>query len=301
MKDGIKEIIKNCKLTNFSDENKLRAFVADYLNSHCLPLYKCAGNLMFGKTEVEIEYVLKNPILQNFIFYIEQCKLIYKYIGEKYIIGRKNSDFSICVAQFITNSFYLLTSISTLLISNCNQSVITEYRTFYENFIILSFLRKYPELISAYNDHFQVCRCLLEMELSKLKGANAPNEIVNIYNKLIEKYGKDFKDDYGWTAQRIKDRNKRNLETMFFESELTDAFSLLYKEACKFTHSTAYSVQFKPDFKYISRFIYGSVELVKKEFEILFDEIALVTKDKSILRIFVILISDNFLCQMDKS
>ena len=73
----------------------------------------------------------------------------------------------------------------------------------------------------------------------------------------------------------------------------------IYKEACKFTHATAYSVQFKPDFQYVSRFIYGTVEILKKEFEILFEELPMIKKDKAILRIFVILISDNFLYRMD--
>lgn len=301
MKDGIKDIIKDCKLTNFSDsyENELRTYVAEYLNTHCLPMFKCAMNMLIGKTKEETEYVGKNPILQNYIFYIQQCKLIYKYIGDKYIVSKKTSEATKCIAQFITNSFCLLTSISTLLISNCNQSVITEYRTFYENFIIVSFLKKYPDLVSVYNDHFQMCRCALEKELAKLKNQNPSDEILTLYQSLEDKYGKEFKDDYGWTASKISDRKKRNLETMFSKSGLSVAFSLLYKEACKFTHATAYSVQFKPDFQYVSRFIYGTVKILKKEFEILFEELPMITKDKAVLRIFVILISDNFLYRMD--
>ena len=196
-------------------------------------------------------------------------------------------------ASLFSNSLWIATSISALLVNRCNQSVISEYRTFYENFIILSYLKKHPELIEAYNDHFTVCSYKVGIEYGKIK---TPQEIdESQYLKIIEKYGKSFSEDYGWMSLIEKNHLKRNLETMFKESDLHDAYSALYKHACKFTHSTSYSVHFKPDYEFLIQFIIALVGLLKQQFNFLFDNLKMVTKEKEILRAFIEILSDNII------
>lgn len=290
MNNELKDLIKQCSLTVFDDSSvdDVQKYVIDFINSHQLPIEDFAAGLFIGKTTLEHKNFENNSILQNYSFYIEQCKILFKHIFDKYVREKKNSDFKTCLSYLISNSCMLLTSINTLLISGCYQSVITEYRTFYENYIILSFLKKYPECIEPFNDHFYMCSLSLEKELSKLKHEEFSDKYSQRIQKLKDKYDEHFDDDYGWTYKVITNRKKRNSETIFKESNLDKAFSLLYKESCKFTHSTSYSVLFKPDFNYLLRFLYASVDIIKHEFELTFEEVKMPNKDKMLLHTFLL-------------
>ena len=302
MSNGLKELIKQCPLSVFDDSSadNIQNYVVEFINSHQLPIKDCADGLFFGKTTLEHKNLENNPILQNYSFHIEQCKILFKYIFDKYVREKKNSDFKTCLSYLISNSCMLLTSINTLLISGCYQSVITEYRTLYENYIILSFLKKYPECIEPFNDHFYMCELSLEKELSKLNNEELSEKHSKRIQKLKDKYDEHFDDDYGWTYKVIKTRKERNLETIFNESNLSRAFSLLYKESCKFTHSTSYSVLFKPDFNYLLRFLYASVDIIKHEFELTFEEVKMPNKDKMLLHTFL-LYNSNILLEKIES
>lgn len=303
MNDGFKELIEGCKFTNFTTEQEevIDEYVAKYINAQQLPIKECALNMLQGKTFVDFTNLNNNPVLQHYSFYIEQCKLLFKHIYDKYVREKKNSDFKTCLSYLVSNSFMLLTSINALLISGCYQSVITEYRTLYENYIILSFLKKYPETIEPFNDHFYMCSISLEKELSKLKNEELSDKYLQKIKKLKDKYDEHFDDDYGWTYKVITNRKDRNLETIFNESNLHNAFILLYKESCKFTHSTSYSVLFRPDFNYVLRFLHASVEIIKNEFELIFEAVKMPNKDRMILRSFLLHISNSLLVKIQEN
>lgn len=303
MNNGLKELIKQCPLNVFDDSSTsiVQQYVVDYINSHQLPIKDCAEGLFIGKTTLEHNNLISNQILQHYSFYIEQCKILFKHIFDKYVREKKNSDFKTCLSYLVSNSCMLLTSINTLLISGCYQSVITEYRTLYENYIILSFLKKYPESIEPFNDHFYMCSISLEKELSKLKNEELSDKNAQKIKKYKDKYDEHFDDDYGWTYKVIEKRKDRNLETIFNESNLSKAFTLLYKEACKFTHSTSYSVLFRPDFNYILRFLHASIEIIKNEFELIFEEVKMPNKDRMLLHSFMLYISNSLLVKIQEN
>lgn len=303
MNDGFKELIEDCNLTNFTDvqEKVIDDYVANFINTKQLPIKECALNLFDGKSFVDFTNFKNNSVLQHYSFYIEQCKLLFKHIYNKYAREKKNSDFKTCLSYLVSNSFMLLTSITTLLISGCYQSVITEYRTLYENYIILSFLKKYPETIEPFNDHFYMCSISMEKELSKLKKEELSEKYLQKIKKLKDKYDEHFDDDYGWTYKVIANRKDRNLETIFKESNLSNAFILLYKESCKFTHSTSYSVLFRPDFNYVLRFLYASVEIIKNEFELIFEAVKMPNKDRMLLRSYLLNRSNSLLVKIQEN
>lgn len=91
------------------------------------------------------------------------------------------------------------------------------------------------------------------------------------------------------------------METIFNESNLSKAFTLLYKEACKFTHSTSYSVLFRPDFNYVLRFLNASIEIIKNEFELIFEEVKMPNKDRMLLHSFMLYISNSLLVKIQES
>lgn len=303
MNNVLKELIKNCPLSIYdaSTETEIQKYVADFIKLNQLSFKDLAEELFYGKSALEFKNIDTNPILQNYSVYIEQCKIIFRHIFDKYVREKKNSEFKTCLSYLVSNSCMLLTSINTLLISGCYQSVITEYRTLYENYIILSFLQKYPESIEPFNDHFYMCTLSLEKELSKLKDEEFSEAYLKRIQKFKDKYDPHFDDDYGWTYRVIKNRKDRNSETIFNESILSDAFSLLYKESCKFTHTTSYSVLFRPDFNYILRFLHASVEIIKNEFELIFQEVKMPNKDKMVLHSFILYQSNSLLCTIQTS
>ncbi|MBO4857464.1 MAG: hypothetical protein J5527_02995 [Treponema sp.] len=303
MTNGLKELIDSCSLTNFNDDQEkiINNYVATFINTHQLPIKECATGMFLNKNSIEFKNLENNPILQHYSFYIEQCKLLFKHIYNKHVREKKNSDFKTCLSYLVSNSFMILTSINTLLISGCYQSVMTEFRTLYENYIILSFLKKYPETIEPFNDHFFICSLSLEKELAKLKGEDISDKHSQKIQKLKDKYDEHFDDDYGWTYKVIEKRKERNLETIFNESNLNKAFTLLYKESCKFTHSTSYSVLFKPDFIYVKRFLYASIEILRNEFDLIFEAVKMPNKDRMLLHSFMLYLTNSLLVEIENS
>ena len=301
MGNVIKDLIKKCDITNFDDSSELeiRKYISDYLNSHIPPVELDAKEKMYSKFILESNNVSENTIIQEYVCYVEQCKNIFKIIGDKYIFGKKYQGFTDALIHIFLNSFLLLTSINSLLISKCNQSVVIEWRTLYENYLILMFLEKHRELSEAFNDHFDMCRLVLEQELANLKNEELEDQYKKQLEDLKNKYDKSFSDDYGWAYSVIGTGRKGCLEKMYDDCNINKAFRLLYIESCKFTHSTAYSVFFKPDFKYIERFLYASVEILKDEFNILFSELPMPNNYRELLKYTVIILSDTLLCKMD--
>lgn len=143
---------------------------------------------------------------------------------------------------------------------------------------ILFFLKKITRNNWTFLWSFFICSLSLEKELAKLKGVDISDKHSQKIQKLKDKYDEHFDDDYGWTYKVIEKRKERNLETIFNESNLNKAFTLLYKESCKFTHSTSYSVLFKPDFTYVKRFLYASVEIIRNEFDLIFEAVKMQNK-----------------------
>lgn len=293
--DGLDDFINNCKITDFSSSNEgtIRQYIADYLNETTLDDETLRDNFLQSQYDISKAMYKKYPILIVFVLYAERCKVLYRHISEKIYKDNNASDLLKFILRNIANSCYLITSINTLFLATCNQSVITEYRTFYENYVILKYIYKNQDLISKFNEHAEIRSLVLERKLAGLKGQNLDKEKEKRYRELIKDNSKDFKEDYGWTATKIESKLQRNIDTLQKECGLDKAYSLLYKEACEFTHASSYGVQVKPDLQYTKRFLYSVIDMMKDEFEILLKEIDLAEKDKTLFRYFIILISEH--------
>lgn len=68
----------------------------------------------------------------------------------------------------------------------------------------------------------------------------------------------------------IDKKQDRTLKKLYEESELGKDFERFYKLACKYTHSTAYSLFVRADFCDIRNLLCGIVEIVLKEFDVIF-------------------------------
>ena len=165
----IERLIKQCPINAdyVSHRKELQEYTQKYINE-AYPLLKPETMINLLNNYISKESItLVYPPLQAFLLYVELIRQLYFYIQEKYI--RKTKDHKIVLIHtFIQYSLELLNGICSLLLGENHNSVITIYRTFYENHIILSYLQKHQDLIEAFIDHTKIDDCILNIEYAKM-------------------------------------------------------------------------------------------------------------------------------------
>lgn len=295
----IERLIKQCPINNDYEKHKkeLQEYTQKYIEES-FPLKKpeTMFNLLNNfKTKEHLNLI--NVPLQAFVLYVELIRQLYFYIQEKYILKyvKKTKDkLTILTHLFIQYSLELLNGICSLLLGENYNSVISVYRIFYENYIVFNFLQAHTELTEAFFDHVTIDNCIMQMDFAKMNKTEIPNEISKAYDDLLSKYGEDFKDSYGWANSVIKDKNKRNLKTMFEKSNLGDSFKYFYKISCKYSHATAYSVMVRPVFNQLTGFLIEIADITDKEIKIILGKLTLKsTKEEALLYDWLGIATDN--------
>lgn len=259
--------------------------MSDFLNANYPPMHPKTTMNIIGSIYQNARLNSLNPLLNKFFLFIEVSKLFYFFVQEKFIRKTKNMSNDLFLNhEFLSYSFNLIDGIDVLLLSGNNNSVISVYRTFYENYIIFAFLQKYPELKTAFIDHKDMLHCLLIKEENNIKGIEVENKILQRIDELEKKYGAGFKENYGWTESVIKDKANRNLRTIYEFSNLSKIFSLYYKLSCNFIHATSFSLLYHPEVRDIYGYIYAIVEIFVREFEELLSNLKMIAKEKALLR-----------------
>lgn len=298
----IERLITKCPINNDYEKQKkkLQEYTKKYIDEN-YPLLKPETMLnLLSNFRIAESLNLINPPLQAFILYFELIHQLHFYIQEKYVKKSKDNQV-ILVHNFVEYSLELLNGICSLLLAEKHNSVISIYRTFYENYIIFNFLQHHTELTEAFFDHATMNNCILKMKLAEINKSSISPEINEVFDELISKYGKDFKDDYGWTSMIIPERNKRNLRTMFEESQLGANFNYLYRISCLYSHSTAFSLMVRPDFNQIVAFLIEITNMVEKEVKTLLNKVTLKTvKEEALLYDWLGVTTDNFRIEINK-
>lgn len=118
------------------------------------------------------------------------------------------------------------------------------WRTMYELTIVASFIRQHSnnnDLPQRYIDHIIVdnykeeCEYRNQFKVRQRYTDSAFKKLENKYNTIIKKYGKVFKNDYGWAASvlNINNPSLRNLESNI----KNDNHHPYYKSSCYYIHS----------------------------------------------------------------
>lgn len=289
----IKNLILKCPI--YSDfekkENneKIQSYISDFLNENYPSMHPKTTMDIIGSIYENATLNSINPALNKFFLFIEVSKLFYFFIQEQYIRKAKNvTNDMLLNHEFLTYSFDLIDGIDVLLLSGKNNSVISVYRTFYENYIIFAFLQKFPQLKNAFIEHKDILQCLIIKEECLLKGIKVDEKILKRIDELENKYGSSFKDNYGWTEPVIQEKSKRNLKTIFETSDLSKMFSLYYKLSCNYTHATSFSLFCRPQVKDIYGYIYAIIEIFVREFEELLCNLKMVTKEKALIKEWIL-------------
>lgn len=280
----IKDFIKGCKLNgNYKElEDELKAYTKEYINKK-YPFQSLPTIMnILRSNQMSVCVNILNPPLQAYILYVELNKLVYFYIQEEYIRKNDKEDIKF-IHAFICHSLELLNGINILLLGDNNNSVITVYRTFYENYIVFAYLQKHPELKDRFFDHIILNQCENQLEYHNLCKTKAPEEIQKTYDNLINKYKEDnFKENYGWANPLIKGNKK--LKKMYEDSELDESFDYYYSLSNKYIHSTGLSLSVKPELKDIIGFLYSITDIMTKEFQELFKYLQIQnTKERHLL------------------
>ena len=93
----------------------------------------------------------------------------------------------------------------------------------------------------------------------------------------------------------IDRKQDRTLKKLYEESELGKDFERFYKLACKYTHSTAYSLFVRADFCDIRNLLCGIVEIVLKEFDVIFSHLKFTSKkERELLGQWLCAITERF-------
>lgn len=284
---------------NYEKERiNIRNFAIEYLNKEYPISPKTAMNINMGMNRTQfINIAIKIP-LQAFVLYVELMKCLYTYIHEIYIKKEKSNTINLD-CHFIAYSLELLSGLNVLLASDNYNSVISVYRTFYENFIVFSFIHKHPDLIDDFLLHKKITELKMNIEASELNNIPVDEKMRKEYDSIMKNRDEAFADNYGWTGKILR-KDDRKLKTMYENSELEEPFGFFYKLSCKYSHSTAFSLLVRPNFKELINFLYGIMHITIREFSILIKETKMIQKDKILLEEWVNAASFNLKDVLDK-
>lgn len=292
----LKRLIDECPLSNFTEDEtsaERHKIFDDYLEKFTDFLYKNENQLveqLWNENIISSEAALLNisVMLRRCFLFLDCAKAIYNYTARK-SRTKKNSELAEHVSIQLQNDLNQYKSILLLAMNGCFNSVIVEYRSLYESFVIGQYLIKYPDLVPIYKEHMQ----FLRYHLTQVVGTSKP-EWDKIHDEYLQKYGKEFLENYGWTKSKILNKKDRNIGTLVKECDLDDSFKKLYKFACSYVHSSAFSVSTRTDLNQIKVFISNAMYFIESEINDYMRESKLPTKDSMVMRNILIFLYQDF-------
>ena len=158
----LKRLISECPLTDFSENGNVaeRGLQLDkYLEQFTSFIYENENQLIqhFWQEYIassEIVLLQNSEMLRRCFIFLDCAVAIYNYTARK-SKGKKNSQIAEHVSVQLQNDLNQYKSILLLAMNGCFNSVIVEYRSLYESFVIGQYLVQNPDLVPVYKDHLQ--------------------------------------------------------------------------------------------------------------------------------------------------
>lgn len=292
----LKDFIKNCPITDFSTngnveerERQLDDYI-ERLTSYIYPKEEEFAKRFWNENFAKNQFINLSsyPLLRRCFIYYDVVEAVYNFVTSKYIRDRKATKSAEMLSVQIKNTFKLFTSILILILNGCLHSVITEYRTMYESFVITRYLLLHPELIPIYKDHAKLINLYINTQ-SKF----CPQEQIDEYHDILKKYGNDFKHELGWTKSIIKNPKDRKLITLVNECQLEDFFGPLYKVACQYSHPSSLASTTYIKVESIEPFLQVAMYIINYELFDFMNECKIVKKEGVILKNLIDFIFDD--------
>lgn len=292
----LSHFIKNFPLNDFTEDSnsaKKHEILDSYLEDFTNFLYANEHQITeqfwsdyFGSSEVTS--LISSEMLRRCLIFLDTAVSIYNYTARK-TKSKKSTDLRDHISIQLQNDFNQFKSILLLAMNGCFNSVIAEYRIFYESFVIGQYLFQNPDLIPMYKDHSQ----FLKYHLTRVVGNSKPEWDAQ-YDSYIQKYGKEFAENYGWTKTKLFKKNERTINNLAKLCNLEDSFFALYKFSCSYVHSSAFSVSTRSDLEYIKVFLQAAMHFIDTEIANYLGESGLPTKDGIIMRNILLFLYEDF-------
>ena len=222
----LKHLIAECPLTDFSEngndaERELQ--LDKYLEQFTSFLYENENQLIehFWSEYIassEVALLQNSEILRRCFIFLDCAVAIYNYTARK-SRTKKISEIAEHISVQLQNDLNQYKSILLLALNGCFNSVIVEYRSLYESFVIGQYLVLNPDLVPIYKDHLD----FLKYHLTQIVGNSKP-EWDKIHDDYLNNYGQDFAENYGWTKSKIQNKKDRKIGTLAKECNLEDLF-----------------------------------------------------------------------------
>ena len=292
----LKRLISECPLNNFIEDDtsaKRHKILDDYLEEFTRFLYQNENQLIeqFWCEYIassEISLLQSSEMLRRCFIFLDCAVAIYNYTARK-SKSKKNSEIAEHVSIQLQNDLNQYKSILLLAMNGCFKSVIVEYRSLYESFVIGRYLILNPDLVQVYKDHLQ----FLRYHLTQLVG-NSTSEWDKIHDDYLNKYGQEFAENYGWTKSKIPNKKDRKIGTLVKACNLEKSFTFLYKFSCSYVHSSAFSVSTKTDLRQIKVFFEAATHIIESEITDYLRESKLPTRDAVIMKNILVFLYQDF-------
>lgn len=295
-KKYLKHLIQNCPLNNFTEDEtseKRHQILDDYLEQFTDFLYKNEDKLMehFWAEYIassEVFMLHSSKVLRSCFIFLDCAAAIYNYTSDK-VRAKKISELAKHISIQIQNDLNQFKSIILLAMNGCFNSVIVEYRSLYESFVIGQYLILNPDLVPIYKDHLQ----FLKYHLTQVVGNSKP-EWDKKHDDYLDKYGKEFAENYGWTKSKIPNKKDRKIGTLAKECNLKDSFTALYRFSSSYVHLSAFSVSTRMDLNQIKPFFQEAMYFIDSELTDYMRESKIPTKDCVIMRNILLFLYQDF-------
>lgn len=292
----LKSLIADCPLKDFSESGDVaerQLQFDEYLEKFTSLLYSNENQLIehFWSEYIalsEFATLQSSKLLRRYFMFLDCATAVYNYVAEK-SKRKKVSKLSEHISIQLQNDLRQFKSILLLAMNGCFNSVIVEYRSLYESFVIGQYLVQNPDLVPVYKDHLQ----FLRYHLTQLVGNSTP-EWNKIHDDYLNKYGNEFAENYGWTKSKIPNKKDRKIGTLAKECDLEDSFTVLYKYSSSYVHSSAFSVSTRPDLNRIKVFFQATMYFIHQEIFTYMQESGLSEKEIIILDNILMILSDDF-------
>ncbi len=292
----LKRLISECPLNNFTeDENSAdcHQILDNYLERFTSFLYANENQLIqhFWTDYIassEVALLQNSEMLRRCFIFLDCASAIYNYTARK-SRTKKNTEIAEHVSIQLQNDLNQYKSILLLAMNGCFNSVIVEYRSLYESFVIGQYLVLNPDLVPIYKDHLQ----FLRYHLTQIVGNSKP-EWDKIHDDFLNKYGKEFAENYGWTKSKIPNKKDRKIGTLAKACNLEKSFTVLYKFSSSYVHSSAFSVSTRTNLGQIKIFFQAAMHIIESEITDYMRESKLPTKDTVIMRNILISLYQDF-------
>ena len=193
--------------------------------------------------------------------------------------------------KLMVSGLHQFRGIVSLYLSGCEFSILSSFRTLYENMLVFKFLAAHKDLIPAYNDHANIEYLKLD---KGFKNETESAKIDQAIKTITDKYSniKGFDTPYGWARSVYPDIH--NLTPIYTELGY-ESYSPIYFLACDFIHSSALAVnasnQSDADLVFIKPFLDSAMKFLFEHILTLLDNISI---PKSTFFILVRLVANYY-------